>query len=105
MILKLKNIILLKCRLILPINEIGGNHRRSFKVTKRTVRPDADKYANIIKQKKPIVNDEILSKANLFKVSYINQSTFQMIKKYVLFEEEVSYVKNIVKVNRGVFSV
>ncbi len=79
------------------IAEIGINHGGSLTVAKKMAKLAIDSGANIIKHQTHIIDDEMSEEANAFKVSYINQSIYQIMKKCALTQDQEAELKKYVE--------
>ena len=79
------------------IAEIGINHGGSLAIAKKMAKLAVDNGANIIKHQTHIIDDEMSKEADNFKISYINQSIYEIMKKCALSQQNEERLKNYVE--------
>ena len=71
------------------IAEIGINHGGSLSLAKKMAKLAVDNGANIIKHQTHIIEDEMSEEADSFKISYVNQSIYEVMKS-VHYQKKVN---------------
>ena len=79
------------------IAEIGINHGGSLKIAKKMAKLAIFNGADIIKHQSHVIDDEMSKEADAFKVSYIDQSIYKIIKKCALSMDDEAELKNYVE--------
>ena len=79
------------------IAEIGINHGGSLSLAKKMAKLAVDNGANIIKHQTHIIEDEMSEEADSFKISYVNQSIYEVMKKCSLSKENEKKFKDYVE--------
>ena len=79
------------------IAEIGINHGGSLSLAKKMAKLAVDNGANIIKHQTHIIEDEMSKEADSFKISYVNQSIYEVMKKCSLSKENEKKFKDYVE--------
>ncbi|OUU62655.1 MAG: hypothetical protein CBC22_03960 [Alphaproteobacteria bacterium TMED62] len=79
------------------IAEIGINHGGSLKVAKRMAKLAITNGADIVKHQSHIIDDEMSEEADAFKVSYIDQSIYNIMKRCALSMDDEAKLKNYVE--------
>ena len=79
------------------IAEIGINHGGSLSLAKKMAKLAVDNGANIIKHQTHIIEDEMSEEADSFKISYVNQSIYEVMKKCALSKENEKKFKDYVE--------
>ena len=79
------------------IAEIGINHGGSLKVAKKMAKLAINNGADIVKHQSHVIDDEMSKEADAFKISYINQSIYNIMKKCALSKDDEAELKNYVE--------
>ncbi len=95
--MKIKNLIISEKSPPPLIAEIGINHGGSLATAKKMARLAVENGANIIKHQTHIIDDEMSKEADNFKISYINQSIYEIMKKCALSQQNEEKLKNYVE--------
>ena len=95
--MKIKNLIISDKNPPPLIAEIGINHGGSLSVAKKMAKLAVDNGANIVKHQTHIIDDEMSKEADNFKISYINQSIYEIMKKCALSQQNEEKLKNYVE--------
>ena len=77
------------------IAEIGINHGGSLSLAKKMAKLAVDSGANIIKHQTHIIEDEMSKEADSFKISYVNQSIYEIMKRCALSKENEHNLKGV----------
>lgn len=79
------------------IAEIGINHGGSLSLAKKMAKLAVNSGANIIKHQTHIIEDEMSKEADSFKISYVNQSIYEIMKRCALSKENEHNLKEYVE--------
>ena len=79
--IRIKNLIISENNPPPLIAEIGINHGGSLSLAKKMAKLAVDSGANIIKHQTHIIEDEMSKEADSFKISYVNQSIYEIMKR------------------------
>lgn len=95
--MKIKNLIISENTPPPLIAEIGINHGGSLTTAKKMAKLAVENGANIIKHQTHIIDDEMSKEADNFKISYINQSIYEIMKECALSQQNEEKLKNYVE--------
>ena len=85
------------------IAEIGINHGGSLSLAKKMAKLAVDNGANIIKHQTQIIEDEMSEEADSFKISYVKQSIYEVMKKCALSKEMKKFKEYVEKDLKSIF--
>tara|TARA_Y100001935_G_C17283224_1_gene498774 strand:+ start:97 stop:1140 length:1044 start_codon:yes stop_codon:yes gene_type:complete len=79
------------------IAEIGINHGGSLKLAKKMAKLAVNNGANIVKHQTHIIDDEMSDEASSFKISYVNKSIYEIMKKCALSKQQEFQLKEYIE--------
>ena len=95
--IRIKNLIISENNPPPLIAEIGINHGGSLSLAKKMAKLAVDSGANIIKHQTHIIEDEMSKEADSFKISYVNQSIYEIMKRCALSKENEHNLKEYIE--------